>query len=389
MSHLFLQTISPFPLLSHEFTGENILEIHSLGIRHSLFPLVYDRLQKLRKAAVNPKEIDNYLEEKEKLYLRSVARSAKQEALGKNLLSILANRGIPALVLRGYEIAREIYDDPNIRTSSDVDILIKMSDALRTDSILSEAGYQRNDSLPLAFWFYRIHHAVYSDPETGDLIEIHWCFSIPSFFELSSEEIWDSVLPAGYGQYRLSPEMNVIMLLVHHHMHSFRELKILVDILWALQKYERMINWDRFVAKIEKIGLIKSIRITLSQMQMLWKEKSHELGSVQTLQHEIEKMGFNEPKALISYFEMDLGKHYLFQNNRDKLMSRFALDKKKTVVFSFIKIIFPVAQVLKELYKDETNQTLPRSYLKFMAWRVREWMGKAAKIEKNIPPRSE
>ena len=379
MSSLFLKLIWPLPLHNPEFTGEDILEIHALSIRHGLFPLVYDRLRKLKKVSENPKEIENYLEAKESLYLRSVSRSAKQEVLGQRVLSTLEKNGIPGLVIRGNEIAREIYGDLNVRTSSDIDILIKMSDALQADSVLSNIGYQRTDSLPMGFWFHRLHHAIYTDPETGELIEMHWCFSIPSFFQLSSEEIWKGVLPEGDGQYRLSPEMNVIMLLVHHHMHAFRELKILVDILWALQKYENMIHWDRFVAKIEKIGLIKATQISLSQMHMLWKERCHELGPVLTLQHEIEAMRFKAPKALISYFAMDLNKHYSFQANRDKFMFRFALDRKKTVAFSFFKIMFPVAGALQELYKDKKNRTLPGSYLRFMAWRVREWMGKVAK----------
>jgi hypothetical protein len=375
MNHLFLQTISPFPLLNSEFTREDILEIHTVGIRHSLFPLVYGRLQNLRKMGVNPNEIEKYLEDKENLYLRNVSRSAKQEASGQRVLSILAKRGIPALVIRGNEIAREIYGDPNIRTSSDVDILIKISDALQADEILSKAGYHRNDSLPLEFWFYRIHHAVYSDPETGDLIEVHWCFSIPSFFELSSAEIWEGILPAGNGHYRLSPEMNVIMLLVHHHMHSFRELKILVDIVWALQKYEKMIHWERFVLNIKKIGLMKSTQITLNQIQILWKEQSHTLESVLTLQREIEKMGLEAPKTLLSYFEMDVGKQYSFQNNRDKCMARFALDKSARVAFSFLKTLFPVPEAIRELYRDRRNWTLPFNYVRFIKWRMKDWTG--------------
>ncbi len=374
MNYLFLQIISPFPLLISEFTRGDILEIHSLGIKHNLFPLAYGRLQKMKKV-VNPKEIDNYLEGKENLYLRSISRSARQEALGGHVLSILANSGIPALVLRGNEIAREIYGDPNMRISSDVDILIKMSDALQADSILSKAGYHRNDILPLEFWFYRIHHAAYSDPETGDLIEIHWCFSIPSFFELSSEEIWDRVLLTDYGQYKLLPEMFMIMLLIHHHMHSFRELRILVDILWAFHKYEDVINWEMFLMRIKRIGLIKTTRITLNQIQMLWKESAEEISPIRILLFELKQLRLKGPGLLLSLSQMDIERDHSFQDYRDKLIARLALDNFSTMVFSFVKVLFPVTKAIKALYNDKRNWTLPFNYLKFIRWRLKEWRG--------------
>jgi hypothetical protein len=373
MNHLFLQTISPLSLSTTAFTGKDLLEIHALSIRYGLFPLVYDRLRKMSKAAVNHKQINNYLKEKETLYLRNVSRSASQEVSGQRVLSLLAESGITAFVIRGNEIAGELYGDPHIRTSSDIDILVRMSDAVRADSVFSKAGYRRNDRLPLEFWFYRLHHAVYSDPETGDLIEMHWGFSIPSLFELSSEEIWEGVVRTDHGQYRLSPEMNMIMLLAHHHMHTFRELKILVDILWALEKHEKIIHWDSFVLTISKIGLMKSTQIVLHQIQTLWKGQSHE--SVLTFQHAINNLGYKEQKTLVSYFDIDLGKQYAFQNNRDKFMARFALDSRTRIAFSFIKTLFPVSRVIKALYGDQRFWTLPLNYAKFILWRMKDWTG--------------
>jgi hypothetical protein len=375
MSSLFLQVIHPSPLPSHEISGRDLSDIHSLGMRHGLFPLVYARLRNFRNSSANPNEIDKYLQKKENLYLKNASRSAQQEALGNEILSILNNNGVQAMVLRGTEIAKEIYDDQDARTSSDIDILIKISDALWVDTILSKAGYRRNDSIPLEFWFYRIHHAIYSDHGRSDLIEIHWNFGIPSFFNLSSEEIWEGVASTDSGQVKLLPEMCMIMLLVHHHMHSFRELRILIDILWALNKYDTMIDWQLFALKIRRIGLVKTTRIALNQIHMLWIERSQEIGSIQTLQHELEKIGVKEPKALLSFFEMDVSKHYSFRNYKDMLMARFALDKGTIVLLSFIKTLFPMAQAIKALYRDERNWSLPLNYVKFISWRIREWTG--------------
>jgi hypothetical protein len=205
------------------------------------------------------------------------------------------------------------------------------------------------------------------------VIEMHWNFGLPYFFRLSSEEIWDDVIFTDSGKPRLSSEMIVIMLLIHHHSHSYRELKILVDILWALHKYKDEIDWYTFSNKLRKIGLIKTTQITLNQIQNLWKDSPDEILSIKTLEQAIQTSGHKDPKFLLSYFQMDVDRDYHPQVYKDKLVSRFALDRRAMIILSFVKTLFPVPQAIKELYGDMRNWTLPFNYLKFIRWRVKEW----------------
>ncbi len=212
------------------------------------------------------------MEESKGLYLKSIAISVKQEAVENEIISLLRRRGIPAAVIKGNRIAKEIYDDLNCRTSADIDILIRRGDAIKVESVLSKAGYIGDSDIPLIYCLSRIHHTTYYHPQNNIPIEIHWRFGIPYFFKITSEEIWNEVIFADSGQARLTPEMLMIMLLIHHHSHSFRELKILVDILWSLYKYDNEIDWHKFAKRLRKIGLLKSTQIILSQVQSLWKE---------------------------------------------------------------------------------------------------------------------
>ena len=303
-----------------------------------------------------------------------MTRSLKQEAIEKEITGFLREQGIPSVVIRGNKIAREIYDDPYCRTSTDIDILIKMSDALRVDAILTKKGYARNDTIDLKFWFYRIHHAVYRHPGTNDLIEIHWNFGIPSFFRLPPEEIWNEVISTDEGQYKLSPEMLMVMLLIHNHTHFFRELRILVDILWALQKYKSLIDWNKFALKLKRIGLVKTALITLSQIQNLWGDDVMKIVAIPVLRQELRGIR-SVNQSLSSYFKLDSERQYGFQNLKDKFMVRFALDDISTVIFSFSKTLFPLPGVIKEFYTDKRNWTLPYNYLRFITWRVKEWTG--------------
>ena len=373
MNSLFLKLIQPLPIENLSAINENdFSRLKVQCFRHSLFPLVYTRLQKYRDIISIRECAADFLNKSRDVFLKGIALSTRQEAIEKEIVSLLKEHDIPSVVIRGNAIAKEIYDDPNCRASSDIDILIRLSDAVRADSVLSEAGYLRNDNLPLKFWFYRIHHAVYRNPKGENVIEVHWNFGIPSFFRLSSEEIWDGVISTDSGC-GLSPEMLVIMLLIHHHMHSFRELKILVDILWASHRYENIVDWKNLFAELGRIGLIKTTQITLNQVEMLWGESVKEISALRILRSELNRLGYKEPTLLLSLSQMDIDRDHSFQDYRDKLVARLALDNFSTMVFSFVKALFPVAEAIKALCDDRRNWTLPLNYLRFIKWRLKEW----------------
>ncbi|MBM4146885.1 MAG: nucleotidyltransferase family protein [Nitrospira sp.] len=377
MNSLFLQLISPLPFLSPvKITKNDLNEIREQAMRHNLFQLIYSQLQKHQMFIFPQNLVNDFLKESKGLYLKGITLSAKQEAVEKEVVSLLRAKGIQSVLIRGNSLAKELYNDPNCRTSTDIDILIRESDVLSADSVLKENRYDRNDRIPLTFWLHRLHHAIYHYPGTKDIIELHWNFGIPYFFKLSSEDIWDEVTVTDSEQLRLKPEMLIIMLLIHHHMHSFRELKILTDIIWSLHKYKNIIDWHVFALKIRQIGLIKITRITINQIQMVWKEALEDISPIRDLQNEMKEMGYREPKALMSLFRLDFESQYSFQNYRDKLISRFALDNLSTIIISFLKILLPFPQAVKDFYEDKRNWALPFNYLRFIKWRVKEWTNK-------------
>jgi len=382
MNSIFLQLISPLPFTDPvKITKNDLIEIREQGMRHNLFQLIYSRLQKYQMFIFPNDLVNNFLKESKGLYLKGVTLSAKQEAVEKEVASLLRAKGIQSIIIRGNSLANELYNDLNCRTSTDIDILIRKSDVLSADSILKENRYDRNDRIPLTFWLHRLHHAIYHYPGTSDIIELHWNFGIPSFFKLSSEDIWDEVTVTDSGQLRLTPEMLIIMLLIHHHMHSFRELKILTDIVWSLHKYKNIIDWHVFALKIRQIGLIKTTRITMKQVEMVWKEAVEKISSIRDLQNEMQEMRYREPKALMAFFKLDFDSQYSFQNYKDKLIARFALDNLSTIIFSFMKTLLPFPQAVKDFYEDKRNWALPFNYLRFIRWRVKEWTNKGNMLQ--------
>ncbi len=374
MKSLFLKLIGPAPIKEPvHVTRDALSEIRKLAERRGLLMLLHKRLTE-NIAVIEPKEeVERFIEETRPLRYVTIARSIRQENVGKEILRLLGRAGIPAVVLKGNSIARNLYGDPYCRSSSDIDLLIRRSDVIPADAALRGIGCLRDDPLPLMFWLNRVHHAVYVYPDTRDLIEIHWDFGIPSYFRLASDDIWAEVVFDASGNPGFSMEMDVIQLLIHHHMHAFRELKILVDILWALHKYDSRMDWNAFAGRLRKLGLLKTAMITLAQINSVWKDIGGEMDCIKTLGQAFRYMRCGLPGYLLSYFRMEIEREYCFQSNGDKFMSRFALDGAATVCLSFLKSFFPMPDDIKALYRDRRGWALPFNYSRFITWRLTEW----------------
>ena len=365
--------LSPTPAPTISLNSAELSTCVTLAQQHGLEMLLYSQLKKHYSGSNN--YIDDYLSHNENRFLKNVNISMGQEAVEKDVVALLGKRGVPAGIIKGNEIARTLYGDPNCRSSSDIDILIKRADIASADSIFTGNGYRRTDSLPLLFWIGRLHHAQYQHSRHPFLIEVHWDFGVPFLFDINSDDIWNSVKRNNSGADVLSPEMTIMMLFIHHFRHGFREFKILVDIHWGLYKYDGIIDWQEFAGRLKKVGLIKSARIILAQLDSLWRLSDGPLKSFRILQEQLTHEPTPIAPFLLKFFRMDIGKDLKFSSAGDIIMARFVLDTWSKILYSFTKSFFPRPQEIKELYPASRNCMLPINYLRFISWRVKVWTG--------------
>lgn len=353
-------------------TGNALFECESLAIQHNVWLLFYNQLQRYITEVSRNDAIEVFLQERKNTFLHQIAYSVKMQVVEEEVLSLLTKEGVPAVVLKGSALARDIYNEENSRSSVDIDVLVKRQDTEIVDTILTGTGFTRIDTAPLRFQMYRLHHTSYIHEQTKYVLEIHWNFSIPGFFRLSSEQIWDDIYINQTNFPKLSPAMTIIMLLMHHHIHAFKQLRNTIDLYWAMHVYNEQIDWNDFAQRLHEIGLVKTAIISINQVNELWKEESGKLACLQILgskAHEI----YSVPKRFLHYFTINLEVNNSGLNNKDRLFFRLALDRISTVGFSFINSMFPKPNIIKELYKDKRNWCLPCNYLKFMRWRLAEW----------------
>lgn len=370
--NLFLKLLHPEGSLTGiRIEKDQLAELWALSVKHNVAMLMYSRLRHF-SAHLTP-EAAVLLEGQRSGFLGGIARSIRQESEEYRLIDLLQQKGADACIIKGNNIARSIYGNPCSRSSSDIDILVRARDIVAVDKLLIMEGYDRYDNAPLPFWMERLHHAAYFSKTSGHTIEMHWCFGIPSFFDLTSDDIWKMTHRDGTGQIVLMPEMQVVQTLMHHHMHAFREMRSLVDLLWTFRTYADVIDWQQFTLRLKAIGLIKSTGITLNQLRELWGESCSSMRAVQDLEYACRSMGCPEPKMLIAYFRFDSSGSKQYYPLIDRLMARFALDRVAKVWFSLQKTILPSFRTILLLYGDDRIWMMPLHYLRFLAWRIKEW----------------
>ncbi len=370
---LFTTILSPIGRSVCPVPGpEDLPALKDLALKNGVLPLLYTQL--LNGPANRTGHVRKFIEDVKPYFLQSSVFSMRQEALEKEVLSLLRKEGMPAIVMKGNAIARDIYEDRNCRLSEDVDILVRQSDVFRAAEVLSKAGYSCETDVPLEYRFVSIHHATFYKTHGTIPLELHWLFGVPSFFGLTSAQIWEEVLTDSEGNYKLSPELQLILLLVHHHSHSFRELKTLLDILWTMWRYGAVIDRRSLVSRLERVGLIKISQITLAQIRSLWSGVPDVIAAADALVREIEKKGHRSPRFFSSCFSMDITGNAHKGSSIDKIVKRFVLDRPSTVFRSFGALL-PSCRAISVRYGDSRLWRLPLNYSRYIIWQLKCWRG--------------
>ena len=373
IGRLFATILSPMGRsVCHELGDGDLPALKDLALENNVLPLLYTQL--LNGPAKETGPVRKFLDDVRSYFLKSAAFSMRQEALEKEALSLLRKEGVRAIVIKGNAIARDVYEDRNCRLSEDVDILVRQSDVFRASAVLSDAGYSGETDVPLEYRFVSIHHATFYKAHETIPLEVHWLFGVPSFFGLTSAGIWDEVLTDSEGNYKLSPELQLVLLLVHHHSHSFRELKTLIDILWTMWRYEAVIDRRPFVLRLERTGLIRTAQITLDQIRRLWNHVPGAFAPAEALAGEIEKRGHRAPTFFLSYFSMDITGNGRERSSIDKIVKRFALDRPSAVIRSF-RALLPSARAVSARYGERRLWRLPFNYSRYIIWQLKCWKG--------------
>jgi hypothetical protein len=239
---------------------------------HEVYPLLYRNLRSLAFAGV-PTQTRTELET---LYKVNAFRNIHLVEELARVLALLGGAGIPTIPLKGVTLAESLYGDPTLRVCTDLDILIPRQAVAQAVGLFLAEGYDSELSeRHFADLYSRggIEYAlVRSERGVLYMIEPHWgLLAGPWVDKAALADLWAESRPhtfLGVPAYALSPEWEVLFLVVHAARHCCQGLKWLVDIHELCSRGG--IDWEKLTAKAKRLGWDEMLRLALSTCHTLF-----------------------------------------------------------------------------------------------------------------------
>lgn len=210
--NLLKSEITKTPLdLSESLTEKDLFALYNISKRHDLAHFVAYALEK--NNLLNDNEICQKLKREKKL---AIFRYFKLDTATKDISQAFEEEKIKFIPLKG-SVVRELYPEPWMRTSCDIDILIKKEDLERAGKILSE-------KLSFTFKEKNFKDASFFSPDKTTHLELHYDMSSwNQDKDLVFKEIWNMSYPIESGSYHyVMPDE---LFYFHHISHMARHFE--------------------------------------------------------------------------------------------------------------------------------------------------------------------
>lgn len=194
-----------------------------------------------------------------------------------NLLSLLTEKDINLILLKGAAFIIYLYPDLGIRPMRDIDFLIRREDLDEVTEALRISGYRRYS--PISRNIIEDFHGEITfvkEKDTSLMIEPHWKISPEYAYScrINSEDFWhraSSVQINGIDTLVLCPEDTILNLCLHLFQH-FRSIWLInaCDIAELIRRYDNNIDWEVFLDRVIEYRLCLPVRYSLNKVVELF-----------------------------------------------------------------------------------------------------------------------
>ncbi len=261
-----------------KFSVHFLLDLYRLSRAHDMVHLVGDSLNKSGFFANLPDDID----ENERTAIEKIkAKFQKQIMLAvyryekinyelEQLKKTLKEAGIPFIPLKG-SVVRKYYPEPWMRTSCDIDILVKEADAERAAAILAEhLQYTIKE---------KNQHDISLFSPSNIHVELHFKLMDIEFKQVQVlKDIWNGgeIELVSESEYRMSDELFLLYHIYHmakHFVHGGCGIKPFID-LWVIQN---KIGYDEEKAEklLQESDLLLFYNHAMELMNVWFEGKPH------------------------------------------------------------------------------------------------------------------
>jgi hypothetical protein len=230
-----LQLVSPQATLVSELSDVEWEMLANLAELHSLGSLVHSRLEPIMDAL--PPHVQ------ETLHRSRIERSAQtmlQEIELQRLVTCFREAGVPLLPFKGIPLARQLYGDPSVRPTCDIDVMVREAALPAASRLIASMGWT-----PGHHW--EIHNDFVKEVAGHRLLlELHWSSQRRGEYHINEDRYWQEASERADG-WSFSPELTLLVLVLHAARHVFLPYRQLVDVAHAVACWNDTLDWEQVV----------------------------------------------------------------------------------------------------------------------------------------------
>ena len=235
----------------------------SIATQQGIFPLCCQRIMASAEKQIPPEEIKRWKE----LLKVNTQKNLRLTWKLINCVELLANNGIECVVLKGPIYAIQAYAALGLRQYTDLDILIHRIDFPKAYDLLEKSGYVPAFKLDKKLKEFEIrtdnHFLFYHQ---GDVFEVHCEIGQREInYPLRAELMWQDLSVVHIFDkdvYSLSVENTITYACLHGAMHSWNQLKWIVDLAYLCQSISE-ISWPTLMDHARCKGLFRQVCLGL------------------------------------------------------------------------------------------------------------------------------
>jgi hypothetical protein len=195
---------------------------------------------------------------------KSLARNLLLDSELARVLATLTREGVPALSLKGPQLARTVYGSIDLRTSGDLDIWIRARDAKRAADALQGSGYGiclplTSRQIPRYVSFDKSLDLVKEDDPVPFFVDLHWDVASPEqMIRADIDSVWERAMEGGRpgnGPASLALEDLLLFLTLHGYGHGWDRLKLLCDIDQFVCRFGDLLDWPAVARRARGWGM--------------------------------------------------------------------------------------------------------------------------------------
>lgn len=197
-------------------------------------------------------------------YNKTVDESDERAEQYRKLAELFCDNNIDFIPLKGI-LVREYYTVPQLRSFSDIDIIIRESDRQKCQKVMLDNGfeeeiyyrtvwnYKRNNE------YYEIHTEIIPD-------DIKECLVWQSYFKT----MWDNAEIYLKNEYRLKNEFHFVFLIAHIAKHMYCRgagIRMYLDLAFIFKNTDCSIKWDVVLKELKKLKLDKFFYVVANSVK--------------------------------------------------------------------------------------------------------------------------